>query len=231
MPCADCSLEDAISKEHFTGIDLALVVSIAWQIAKCLQHLHGQGVVHADLKPRNIVRVNGKWLLIDLDAACNMGEEIGLKVSSGYMPKELAELVFRPESTAEELQCKLSTIEEQLANAGTDSSEYVGLVNRVDKARRELALVQSLEEHEIDVSQRTIPHAHTSFDIWAFGVILYHLCTGDRLFAINDQDNVAKEPEIDKLRFWNGIDSRKLAKHIFAEAEQGSDRGREGPNG
>jgi serine/threonine protein kinase len=42
-----------------------------------------------DLKPLNIMKVGEDWKLIDLDAAAKIGEEAGLKSSTGYVPPEL----------------------------------------------------------------------------------------------------------------------------------------------
>jgi hypothetical protein len=40
----------------------------------------------ADLKPLNLVRVNGSWRLIDLDAACIIGKDpVGFKSSSAFI--------------------------------------------------------------------------------------------------------------------------------------------------
>ena len=35
--------------------------------------MHSKGVIHADIKPLNIVRVGGEFKLIDLDATCRIG--------------------------------------------------------------------------------------------------------------------------------------------------------------
>ncbi len=41
---------------------------LLYQLALCLQRLHAQGVVHADLKPEHVLLDNGKPKLIDLDS-------------------------------------------------------------------------------------------------------------------------------------------------------------------
>ena len=45
------------------------------------------GVIHGDIKSRNIVQLDGGWRLIDLDASCRLGESAGEKLS---WPPELA---------------------------------------------------------------------------------------------------------------------------------------------
>jgi serine/threonine protein kinase len=73
MPAADRSLEHIISAERIAGVDLKAIKAFGVDIAGALQYLHdnskGQGLVHGDFKPRNIVRIHGDWKLIDFDAS------------------------------------------------------------------------------------------------------------------------------------------------------------------
>jgi hypothetical protein len=63
MPCAECSLHDAIPKDHFAGIERSAVLATATgkSLAKCIQHIHRDsfGIAPCDLKPRNLVRIKG----------------------------------------------------------------------------------------------------------------------------------------------------------------------------
>ena len=56
--------------------------------------LHASGVIHGDLKQRNILRFIvddlAKWILCDMDASALRGRTIGRKTSSAYAPPELA---------------------------------------------------------------------------------------------------------------------------------------------
>eukprot|EP00945_MAST-04E_sp_MAST-4E-sp1_P003399 g3399.t1 len=92
--------------ERFAGHDLKTVEYISNSVAKALKHMHDQGLVHGDVKPRNVVRdASGKWKLIDLDAATKLSEPIGRKYSSAFSPPELAKFddnIFEP-SVAKEL--------------------------------------------------------------------------------------------------------------------------------
>jgi serine/threonine protein kinase len=70
MPLAERSLEHAISAERIAGRDLKKIRAFANDVGDALAYLHKaeRQLVHADFKPRNIVRIQGDWKLIDLDA-------------------------------------------------------------------------------------------------------------------------------------------------------------------
>ena len=66
MPLGDRNGQDIIGKERSAGRDVEFVVLVATDLAACLAHLHEHGRVHRDVKPRNVVRVVLKHMLIDL---------------------------------------------------------------------------------------------------------------------------------------------------------------------
>ena len=89
MPLADRNLFVALKQERWAGKNMEEVRHVFVQMVHCVEHMHGKGVLHADLKTLNIVRTAGQWKLIDLDAACVIGEEsVGHKSSSAYVPPE-----------------------------------------------------------------------------------------------------------------------------------------------
>ena len=49
-----------------TGHDFAVVRRTALDIARAAAHVHSLGAIHGDLKPRNVVRVRGTYVM----AAC-----------------------------------------------------------------------------------------------------------------------------------------------------------------
>jgi hypothetical protein len=180
MECAECSLFDALSKEHFAGIDQFAVVATARSLARCIEHLHSLGIAHCDLKPRNFVRIGSVWKLIDFDAACRLGERAGMKYSTAYAPPELVCLLFRPMMTASELKNTISgkQFERDNESCAARRRENDELIMRM---LQQLALVDRIEANGIDLMERTI-EACASFDVWSFGVIMYHMLTGGQLF-------------------------------------------------
>lgn len=67
------------------------IVAIAFELVEALEHLHGLGVVHGDLKPSNvIVDTDGHARLLDLGIATLVGEEAaGFKGTLGFAAPEL----------------------------------------------------------------------------------------------------------------------------------------------
>jgi serine/threonine protein kinase len=60
-------------------------------MAHCLGLLHVEGMVHADFKPLNVVRMpNGVFRLIDLDATVWVDGDAGEKISTAFCPPEMA---------------------------------------------------------------------------------------------------------------------------------------------
>jgi serine/threonine protein kinase len=86
FPYADRTLFQALKNEQFDDGEMRFIFI---QLVKCVQHLHCKGILHGDLKPMNIMRDNGKWKLIDFDAACRIGSDnVGWKSSTAFMPPE-----------------------------------------------------------------------------------------------------------------------------------------------
>ena len=62
------------------------VLQLAIQIASALQHAHGQGVIHGDLKPSNVVMTwLGTPLLVDFNLACDADKQVTV-VAGGTVP-------------------------------------------------------------------------------------------------------------------------------------------------
>ena len=93
MPQADRNLWAALKQERWAGNNMKEVQLVFEQLVQGVAHMHGQGYVHGDLKPLNIMRATGHWKLIDFDAACAIDKEYILnKHSSAYVPPEAIHL-------------------------------------------------------------------------------------------------------------------------------------------
>ena len=90
MPWAERNMFVSLKQDGYTGgRNLSEVRYIFNKLLLCVEHLHDKFVLHADLKPLNIVRQGGSWKLIDMDANCTLMEEyVGSKSSTAYVPPE-----------------------------------------------------------------------------------------------------------------------------------------------
>jgi len=90
MPAAERDLNRIITNEHIAAKDWGQIRSISIEIALALQHLHTNGVIHGDIKSKNIVRIGHKVKLIDFDASISIGNGYaGAKYSSAFVPPEM----------------------------------------------------------------------------------------------------------------------------------------------
>jgi len=85
MSAADRSLDAIFRQERPGTMQVALLMKEA---ALAVQHLHERDIVHGDLKMLNILRVEGRMVLVDMDAAAAVGEFACGKFSSGVLPPE-----------------------------------------------------------------------------------------------------------------------------------------------
>lgn len=90
MPCADRDLNRIITNEHIAGKEWGQVKSITIEIARALQHIHNNGVIHGDVKSKNIMRIGHRVKFIDFDASVRIGKDfVGAKYSSAFVPPEM----------------------------------------------------------------------------------------------------------------------------------------------
>ena len=64
MPLADRNLLEIIQSERLAEEPLPVIREVAAKLGSLIQKLHGAGVVHGDIKPKNVVRINGQCSLV-----------------------------------------------------------------------------------------------------------------------------------------------------------------------
>ncbi len=95
MPCADRNMDTIFRSER---PDLNTARAHAQQVAESIQHLHHQGIVHGDLKLMNIVRIDERLCLIDLDACSKFNKPIEQTLHKFFAFSKFSSAVLPPES-------------------------------------------------------------------------------------------------------------------------------------
>ncbi|KAH9077979.1 serine/threonine protein kinase [Aphanomyces euteiches] len=192
MPAADRSLEDIFLKERPNDNQIR---SMLHQVAEALQHLHDKGIVHGDLKKLNVLRVNHRMKVIDMDAATPIGAPVGAKFSSGSLPPEM---FYKLQSDAE-----VAAYRSHWHDANPELWQKVEpkdnwVVKTFDSAAAAPPLPYKLVK------------ASPSLDVWAFGALMYQMYSGVELVPTNVNQDV-DETGIARAATWT---SAELTKRI-----------------
>jgi ankyrin repeat protein len=160
LPRCDTSLAAALSaraggpRAPLPRRDWDAARRVAHALALASQNLHDASLIHADIKPSNILFHAGTWKLSDLDAACSVnpraGEYISDRVSSAFAPPET---VYFSEDGA----------------GGAPSLRVVP----------ERGVLEAWEPASLKAS--------VSYDMWAYGAVLYHVVAGVPLWPDVDK--------------------------------------------
>ena len=181
MPAADRCLEDIIQNE---ALGETKKMEILKGIGEAIKYLHSRGIVHGDIKARNIVRMDGdRMKLIDLDASVCFGQRVGAKFSSGVLPPEMF--------------VKLDEHEKNKFEKYFEENPH--LMNKIrpvyDKQRQEYYAVKTfLPDKSSDVivpNKDNLIYASKSFDVWSFGVLMFYMLStkNSHLFSVNIINN------------------------------------------
>jgi serine/threonine protein kinase len=240
MPLAEKTLESAIASEIFAGTDIDRIRMVARQMASCLQHLHENGIIHGDFKPKNVVLLDGMWKVIDFDSSASLGGILGSRVSSAYCAPELAEIIFGPLATRTSTEIEKQLIEQhvQLKDLQGEGSlkriSIMALRERGDthdielaELKRMLADIKDLEDDlamarrlEARDGDHTAQVLSPALDCWSYGVVLFKLVFGHWLFKADFRDNLSTQMCQRELLHWRGLpgtDAEQLSR-VFPHA-------------
>lgn len=202
--------------------DAKLVRDYMREVALAVKHLHENGIVHEDVKLLNVIRMEGRLCLIDLDAAADLdrGDFAGGKFSSGVVPPEM---FYKLESKEEEAQ-----YQQYWGHIDRHSPEWAKL-RPVDtghgvyvvRAWRRLVSVGAGDDNSTNTSTYANVHADAdtvgcqkssppyalraaayTHDVWALGVMLFQLLFGESLVAVNRDDDLAGPSAVLRAATW-----------------------------
>ena len=212
MPAADRNLLDIFQKER---PDIDRIREMVREVIQCLAHVHEKGLSHGDIKMNNVVRVDEKLRLIDLDAVAKLGGEasfIGAKFSSAVLPPEM---LYRLRDDDE-----LRAFEDYWREEKAGDTELWRKIAPKRDAKGDHFVVKTFRvagDGDAPDRSRSLPYdlvpATRAVDIWAIGALLFYLLVKAPIVPSDLDDDCANGDAMATICDWNDETARvKLAR-------------------
>ncbi|GBG27377.1 Leucine-rich repeat-containing protein 9 [Hondaea fermentalgiana] len=199
MPQGSRSLFEAINTERFAGRDFLKIRAIAHKIALAIKNLHDSGRIHGDIKPRNVVRVNP-----------SVQHTFSLDGKGGRLEVPKA---WRDDVTGELQSSRSNANDEEWKLIDLDASASLLNDTRVtEKVSTGYAAPELARWHFSDHAKpEEAPLTSEAIDVWGFGVVLYQMLSGTKLFMVDESDdNLVHDEDKLKLMTWLALDDKRL---------------------
>ncbi len=108
-----------------------------------------------------------------------VGEQVGVKTSTAFVPPELAAIIFAPTASLENLQAQLQALFTQKKQASDDDDEdkQIALFQNIRTLRSRISQLQKGQGAADKLA------AKPSFDVWSYGCVLYEVYV-TRVFGV-----------------------------------------------
>ena len=212
MIAADRNLHEIFHQEQ---PDTDAVRGILKQVFQAVKHLHGQKLMHGDIKMLNIVRsrIDNRLRLIDLDASARIvprgGDDetfAGAKFSSAVLPPEMIKRIDTEEQLEEfnnywesenDADLKEKVEPKAYKKQGTVKARYVVKSFRTEEGKPAMPVFEGLPYEDEELVR-----ASESIDLWSLGVLAFTLLTGESLIPSTRDDDCASGNAMHVLYYW-----------------------------
>lgn len=182
------------------------------EILTAVRLMHDNSIMHGDIKALNFVRLTSdhRLRLIDFDASTKVSDDsdlryAGSKFSSSCLPPELIAKLNLSEvakyndywtvKEGDVLSVEEASLREKVKPMKIGNFFYVIKTFREDGSDEPLPLQPEKLPYELVKSSEAI-------DVWALGVLLYQMCTGESLFTANRDDDFSSGKEAAVVFSW-----------------------------
>jgi len=235
------SLADAIARERLAGINIPEIWNVTRSVALALYSMHSDGVLHGDVKPKNIMFAM-KEDMTEIEKKDASKRRHSTETSNTMrMTQNSYSSGFSIGSQAGERVWKLIDLDSAVPIGADLSGKYSEAYIPPEYAK--VLLPTRSDGRPVDgqpVMKSSIAH-----DVWSFGMILFELCSGAELFPRDlnddtllwDEHNLATwiEPSTQQLSLvfkpayiagHGSVELQMVARDLIMKCLQGDPRGR-----